>query len=254
GRRRRPPARAAACRGRRRGAGRRPPQRPSPRAGAGRRRPTGAPRGGGPGRAPSGWSSSVRGPSSRTSGGGPGQGCAGRWAGTVEAKAGRAGRQRKTPGGPARRGVVRTRPGYQSLARVSPPAGVRAAHQVVALTLELTNRTLPSPIPTSIPPEWNPEATPRSQKPNVLVAFCGWTRNLAFTPVYQRVPSIPTPPPNTADSRSPGKLSWLVLKAGFPPLIVPEWKMPRIHHVPPWAWLRLMPLKNSPVFRRVPGQ
>ena len=37
--------------------------------------------------------------------------------------------------------------------RISPPAGVQAANQLTLLTLAPTKRTLPSPIPTLIPPE-----------------------------------------------------------------------------------------------------
>src|SRR5262249_41039306 len=43
--------------------------------------------------------------------------------------------------------------GHQSFARISPPRGVRATHQVVPLTPLLTARTLPSASPTCIPPD-----------------------------------------------------------------------------------------------------
>src|SRR6266851_2744643 len=41
---------------------------------------------------------------------------------------------------------------YQSLPKISPPCGVTAAHHVVPLMALLMNLTLPSPMPTFMPP------------------------------------------------------------------------------------------------------
>ena len=38
----------------------------------------------------------------------------------------------------------------------------------------------------------------------VAVGLAGWTWNFELVPCSQATPSRPRPPPNTADSRSPG--------------------------------------------------
>ena len=94
---------------------------------------------------------------------------------------------------------------YQSLPRMSPPLRVQAAHHVVALTPLLTLRMLPSARPTMIVPEWGDDACPRSHLPAVVLgAEMPKMVGLASTPVYHFVPSPLIPPPNTADTRSPG--------------------------------------------------
>ena len=60
---------------------------------------------------------------------------------------------------------------HQSGPRRSPAAGVTAAHQVVVLILPLTLRTLPSAIPTWIPPVCGVEAWKRSHCAGVGVSW-----------------------------------------------------------------------------------
>src|SRR5947209_13612652 len=89
---------------------------------------------------------------------------------------------------------VLCRPAYQSLPRTSPPAGVQAAHQVVALTPDPRKRTLPSPRATLMPAVWGEEATALSHGPGLLRGFMGCTRNIEAVPVLKTVPSMPLPP------------------------------------------------------------
>src|SRR5262249_34349095 len=49
------------------------------------------------------------------------------------------------------------------------------------------------------------EATRRSHGPGLLRKGIGCTRNLEAVPLRQMMPSLPLPPPNTAESRSAGE-------------------------------------------------
>src|SRR5262245_29798290 len=50
-------------------------------------------------------------------------------------------------------------PDYQSLPRATPSEGLQAATQVVTDIDGVTTRTLPSPMPTTMPPVWPPWVT-----------------------------------------------------------------------------------------------
>src|SRR5262249_11280788 len=80
--------------------------------------------------------------------------------------------------------------GYQSLPSRSPEFGVRAAHHVCQERAELTNRTLPSPMPALMPPVCGEFArSPKPQPPTPglsgrLMQFCkGRVMNIAAGPV-----------------------------------------------------------------------
>src|SRR2546423_547797 len=74
---------------------------------------------------------------------------------------------------------------YQSVPSTSPPAGVTAAHQVVPLRLGASVRTLPSAIPTWMPPVWAVAARVGSQLPSNGV---GWTWNFDPGPMALGAP------------------------------------------------------------------
>ena len=90
---------------------------------------------------------------------------------------------------------------YGRLPRVDLSVGGR--DQAAALIVGDTLRTLPSPMPTCMA-EWEVAASVPMQGPGFAKKFGGWTWNFELKPVLHCVPSLPMPPANTEESRSPG--------------------------------------------------
>src|SRR5262249_29183794 len=98
----------------------------------------------------------------------------------------------------------------QSSPRISPPLGVQAWYHVRGLIVGDKLRTLPSAMATFIA-ACAVDATCQLQ---VLGLGCTW--NFEVGPESQPPPRIEAPPPNTAESVSPGKLSSESFTSGGP--------------------------------------